>query len=134
MNSLKGNIVAVKSDEHFSIVEAVVKETTFKSIIIETPATASFLKTGSPVKIMFKETEVSIAKNFSGMISLQNKMPCSIADISRGKLLSRLLLDFNGIKIVSIITTGAVDQLNLVNGENVLALVKTNEITLAPDE
>lgn len=134
MNSLKGTIEAVKSDEHFSIVEAGVNEITFKSVIIETPATAPFLRTGTPVKIMFKETEVSIAKNLSGMISMQNKMPCSIIDISRGKLLSKILLDFSGIKIVSIITTGAVDQLNLAKGDEVLALVKTNEITLAPDE
>lgn len=132
MNSLKGIIRSIKSDEHFSIVEIDSNGNIFKSVIIETADSAPFLKTGSVIKIMFKETEVSIAKNFSGMISMQNKMPCTIKEIIKGKLLSKLILEFNNEKIVSIITSGAVEQLNLSENEEVLALVKTNEITLAP--
>ncbi len=92
MNSLKGIIKSIKSDEHFSIVEIDSNGNTFKSIIIETADSAPFLKKGSDIKIMFKETEVSIAKNFSGMISMQNKMHCIIKEITKGKLLSKLIL------------------------------------------
>jgi molybdopterin-binding protein len=134
MNSLKGIIKSIKSDEHFSIIEIDSNGNTFKSIIIETADSAPFLKKGSDIKIMFKETEVSIAKNFSGMISMQNKMHCIIKEITKGKLLSKLILDFNDEKIVSIITSGAVEQLNLQVNDNVTALVKTNEVTLAPYE
>ncbi|MGA7837199.1 MAG: TOBE domain-containing protein [Ignavibacteriaceae bacterium] len=134
MNSLAGIITEIRSDEHFSIVEIDANGNTFKSVIIETPETAPFLKTGSSIKIMFKETEVTVAKNFSGQISLQNKMPCLIKGIVKGKLLSKLILNFNNKKIVSIITTGSVDRLNLKENDEVLALVKTNEITLAPYE
>lgn len=103
-----------------------------KSIIIEIPESVPFLKIDSLVKILFKETEVSIAKNFSGKISLQNKLPCKIKEIERGKLLSKLILDCKGNKIISIITTAAVEQLELNQNEEVLALIKTNEVILAP--
>jgi len=132
MNSLVGEISNIKSDEHFSIVEMMVDENIFKSIIIETPETVPFLKTGNKINIMFKESEVSIAKELKGRLSLQNKIPCIIKEIEKGKLLSKIILDFNSKKIVSVITTGAVEQLELKENDDVLALVKTNEVILAP--
>ena len=132
MNTLIGEISNIKSDEHFSIVEMIVDANIFKSIIIETPETVPFLKTGNKINIMFKESEVSIGKELKGRISLQNKIPCIIQKIEKGKLLSKIILDFNSKKIVSVITTGAVEQLELKENDNVLALVKTNEVILAP--
>ena len=132
MNSLVGEISNIKSDEHFSIVEMMVDENIFKSIIIETPETVPFLKTGNKINILFKESEVSIAKELKGMLSLQNKIPCIIKEIEKGKLLSKIILDFNSKKIVSVITTGAVEQLELKENDDVLALIKTNEVILAP--
>ena len=132
MNSLSGKIASIKSDEYFSIVEIDLSGVSLKSIIIETPDTVPFLKIGTPMNIMFKETEVSIAKEFSGGLSLQNKIPCIVKVIERGKLLSKLFLDCKGNKIISIITTGAVEQLDLKKNDEVLALIKTNEVMLAP--
>ncbi|MFZ0454908.1 MAG: TOBE domain-containing protein [Ignavibacteriaceae bacterium] len=132
MNNLIGEISNIKSDEHFSIVEMIIDGNVFKSIIIETPETVPFLKTGNKINIMFKESEVSIAKDLKGRISLQNKIPCIIKGIEKGKLLSKIILDFNSKKIVSVITTGAVEQLELKENDDVLALVKTNEVILAP--
>ena len=132
MNRLSGKIKFIKSDEYFSIVEIDVNGVILNSIIIETPETVSFLKIGSPMNIMFKESEVSIAKNLSGKISLQNKIPCFVKKIERGKLLSKIFLDCKGSTINSIITTTAVEQLELKINDEVLAMVKTNEVMLAP--
>ncbi len=132
MNNLTGKILNVISDEHMSIVEMNVDGDVLKTIIIETPATALFLKEGTGINILFKETEVSIAKDFSGMISLQNKIKCSVKEIQKGKLLSKIVLDFNGKEICSVITSGAVEQLKLKANDEVLALIKTNEIIVAP--
>lgn len=132
MNKLTGIILNVESDDHMSIVEMQVHDELLKTIVIETPSTVSFLKKGTEIKIMFKETEVSIAKNFSGGISLQNKMRCTVKEIKKGKLLSSVSLDFEGTEISSIITSAAVEQLELNLNDNVTALIKTNEIILAP--
>lgn len=132
MNKLSGKIINIKSDDHLSIIELQVGSDIFKSIVIETLETAPFLKKDANVNALFKETEVSIAKNLSGRISLQNKMKCTIKDIKKGKLLSQLTLDYNGNNIFSIITAAAVEQLELKKGDEVLALVKTNEVMITP--
>ncbi len=132
MNKLVGHIKAIKHDDHMSIVEMEISGYTFKTIIIETPSTASFLYNRAPVNIMFKETEVSIAKDFNGRISLQNKIACVVKKIIKGTLLSKILLNFDGNEIISIITTAAAEQLELIEGDNVTALIKTNEIIIAP--
>ena len=132
MNKLSGKIINIKSDDHLSIIELQVGSDIFKSIVIETLETAPFLKKDANVNALFKETEVSIAKNLSGRISLQNKMKCTIKDIKKGKLLSQLMLDYSGNNIFSIITAAAVEQLELKKGDEVLALVKTNEVMITP--
>jgi molybdate transport system regulatory protein len=134
MNRLAGKIYNIKSDKHLSIIEMDVNGDTLKTIIIETESTVGFLKKGTPINLMFKETEVSIAKDFSGKISLQNKMECIIKEIKKGFLLSSLILDYNGNQISSVITSAAVEQLSLEVGDKVTALVKTNEIIIAPDD
>ncbi|HED06768.1 MAG TPA: tobe domain protein [Ignavibacteria bacterium] len=132
MNVLIGKIEKVNSNDYMSIIEMSANNELLKTIVIETPSTAPFLKTGNKIKIMFKETEVSLAKNFSGGISLQNKLKCNIKEIKKGKLLSNILLDFKGIEITSIITSSAVDQLKLKTNDTVTALIKTNEIIISP--
>ncbi len=132
MNSLIGKITSVKSDERMSVIEMDVNGNVFKTIIIETPETVTFLKEGHPVNLMFKESEVSIGKNLSGGISLQNRILCMIKEIKSGKLLSKITLECKGSTINSIITAAAAVQLELKVNDEVLALIKTNEIIVAP--
>ena len=132
MNKLSGKIVSINNNEHISIVEVDVEGDIFRSIIIETPASVPFLKVGAQIKIMFKETEVIIAKNFSGLISIQNKVRCKINGIQKGKFLSKIELNFKDRNIYSVITSDSVERLDLKLNEKVYALIKTNEIMIAP--
>jgi molybdate transport system regulatory protein len=134
MNKLTGRIINVASDGHMSILEMEVHGEILKAIVIETPEKAPFLQKGKDINIMFKETEVSIAKGFTGGISLQNKMSCTVIEIKKGTLLSRVLLDFNGNEICSVITTAAVEQLGLSVANKITALIKTNEVMIAPND
>jgi len=100
------------------------------SIVIETPETAGYLKVGTPIKVMFKETEVIIGK-ISKDISLQNRIPVKVGHIKKGQLLSQLDLQFGNHTISSIITSNAVNQLQLAVGTDAIAMIKTNEIMLS---
>jgi molybdopterin-binding protein len=84
--------------------------------------------------VYFKETEVIIAKNEPMNISIQNKILCNIEAIRNGEILSELHLSFGELKIKSLITTNACKTLNLKNGDAVLALIKTNEVSLSPND
>lgn len=103
---------------------------TFAATLLETPETAPYLKTGQDVTLLFKETEVSLAKNLSGLLSLRNRFSVTVRNIERGSIMSAISLDFHGRQITSVITTRGMDRLQLSVGDAVEALVKANEIAL----
>lgn len=132
MNSLKGHIKKVQVNGSLSLVTiALSDEILFKAVIIETPETASYLSEGHLVKVLFKETEVVIGKDIKHLISLQNQIRGEIKRVERGQLLSNIIINTPAGDISSIITTNAVDQLNLKEELTVCAMVKTNEIMLS---
>jgi molybdopterin-binding protein len=130
MNKIKGVIVSIESSESISLVEIDTPVGRVCSVVVETPETAEYLRDGNEVYILFKETEVSIGKDFSGGISLRNKIDCTVKEIRRGKILSRIVLECGKEKIVSIITTGSADRMNIQIGDRVTAFIKTNEVSL----
>ena len=131
MNILEGKITEVKVDGNLSLVRIGVKTTQLTSIVIDTPASAPYLKPGTDIKVIFKETEVMLGKGNEHAISLQNQLVGQVRSIEAGKLLSKLVLDTNAGTIISIITTNAVSQLNLEKGSKVTAMIKTNEMMLS---
>lgn len=131
MNRLRGTITAISCNEHLSLVDVVAGEDSYTAIVLETPQSAPHLKVGNEVAVLFKETEVSLARNLSGDLSLRNRMPGRVRQIREGGILSEVVLDCRGRTITSIITTRAVRRFGLQLGEEVEALVKANEVTLA---
>ena len=108
-----------------------VKEIRLSAIVIDTPETASYLKIGQSINVIFKETEVIIGKGVEHHISLQNKLEGTVQSIESGSLLSKLILDTIAGNVTSIITTNAVNQLQLEAGSKITAMVKTNEMMLS---
>jgi molybdate transport system regulatory protein len=130
MNKLQGQIVAIDSNSHMSLVDVAVGDDVFSATLLETPETAQYLRVGAEVTLLFKETEVSLAKNLSGRISLRNRFPATVRSIERGDILSAVGLDYAGNSLASVITTRGVDRLELAIGDTIEALVKANEIAL----
>ena len=130
MNRLTGTITAIESNDHLSLVDVVAGQDTYTAMLLETPRSAPHLKVGNTVAILFKETEVSLAKNLSGQISLRNRVRGTVRQIRRGDILCEVVLDHNGQMLTSIITTRAATRLALQIGDEVEALVKANEVSL----
>jgi molybdopterin-binding protein len=105
----------------------------FTTVVIETADTADYLRTGNEIKVLFKETEVLICLKPCPDISLQNRIDCEIVTIRKGKLLSQISMQSSIGNIKSIITTNAVEQLKLKENDQVIAMIKTNEIMLQHD-
>lgn len=116
-----------------SLVDVVVDNDVFSATLLETPATADYLQVGNQVTLLFKETEVSLARNLSGLITLRNRFPATVTGIERGGILSAIRLDYRGQPLTSIVTTLGVDRLQLVVGDQVEGLVKANEMVLSND-
>lgn len=131
MNAFKGTIQSIETQGSLSLVKIKVLTFLFSTIILETPSTASYLKEGNTIRVLFKETEVVIGKGTDHLISMQNKLAGEILTIEKGLLLSKLILHTAIGELTAIITSNAVKQLALEKGEKVTAMIKTNEITLS---
>ncbi|WP_281636491.1 TOBE domain-containing protein [Flavobacterium marginilacus] len=133
MNSLLGNITEIITEGSLSLVKVKVQNSVLTSIVIDTSETASYLKTGNNIKLLFKETEVILAKNSTGIISLQNKIDCIVDSFEKGTLLCKIKLRFGSCNIASVITRTAFDQLDIKENDEITAMIKTNEISLSHD-
>lgn len=118
----------------------------FTTLVIDTPEGNTYLTIGHPVRLLFKETEVMIAKTSPLAISVQNRIECVVKEITAGRILCDVTLDIMDIlpapaadrnsanrQIHSIITRNACEQLSLQPGDKVTALIKTNEVSLSHD-
>lgn len=132
MNSFQGNIVDIKTSGNLSLVSVELEsQQLIQSIIIETPKTAAYLKIGGPIQVLFKETEVVIATEKLKTISLQNQIAANVSQVDSGELLSKVVLNSELGPLVSVISTRAVEQLNLAAGVSVFAMIKLNEVMLS---
>ena len=130
MNKLPATITAIQQSGTILLVDAEVGGQVFSALLIESINRPEWLEVGKAVDLVFKETEVSLAKNLEGQISTRNRMNCTVLKINRGELLSMITLQFNGFTIASAITTRAVNSLQLKVGDEIDALVKANEVSL----
>ena len=130
MNKLTGKINLIESSPLMSMVDIDVEGDVFSSIVLETPASAPYLQKGNTVTLLFKETEVSIGKNLSGMISLRNRFKSTIKRLEKSDILTKVFLNYRSKEIVSIISTRSAQKLGLIDGDQVEWLVKTNEVSL----
>jgi molybdate transport system regulatory protein len=130
MNKLPGTVTNIQQSGAILLVDVEVEQQMFSAMLIESVQQPEWLVVGHGVDVVFKETEVSLAKNLSGQISMRNRMKCTVAAIEWGDLLSKIKLNFRSFTVASAITTRAVDSLKLEIGEEVEALVKANEVSL----
>lgn len=130
MNKLPGKITKVQQSGAILLVDVDVDGHGFSALLIESATHPEWLQAGNTIDLVFKETEVTLAKNLSGIISMRNRMKCIVQQIERGELLSKINLKFQEYIVTSAITTRAVDSLQLDIGDDVEALVKANEVSL----
>ncbi|MBB5022271.1 TOBE domain-containing protein [Desulfurispira natronophila] len=132
MNTLTGTISAIDSDGSLCLVDIeVAGQRTMSALVVETPGRCPWLHQGNKVEVLFKETEVSIARNLSGDISLRNRLPATVAAVRSEGMLAEISLDFAGQQIDSIITSRSARRMELQVGDRVEWLVKANEISLS---
>ena len=133
MNRLPGRIVQVEIAGSIALLDVEASGCRFAAMTVGASDEAAAWRIGMPVTLLFKETEVSLAKNLSGLISMRNRIPATVIAVERGQVLTKVTLDFHGCELVSIITTRSSHSLSLEVGDQVEGLVKANEMTLLPE-
>lgn len=131
MNRLIGHIESIKVNKSLIHVRVRLKSTSLSAIVIDSGLDLDYLKLGSSVQAIFKETELIIGKGVHHAISLQNKLVGKIHHIENGEILSKVTVNTEEGLISSIITVNAVKQLELKVGTEVTAMIKTNEMMIS---
>lgn len=126
MNRLSGQIAAVETAGSIAIVDVDALGLRLTATLIGATLDVSHWTGGMPVTLLFAETEVALAKNLSGLISMRNRIGATVTAIERGSILCRIVLQADGAQIVSVITTRASHALSLACGDRVEALIKAN--------
>jgi len=134
MNRLPGVITAIQRAGHVALADVEVAGNIMSALLIENPVNAVSLKPGTVVQVLFQETEVSLAKQLAGIISLRNRLMTCVKRLDMGEVLTRTTLDYRGHEVISIITTRSAKRLSLTVGDEVEALIKANEVTLVSEE
>ena len=63
-------------------------------------------------------------------ISIRNRLPGTIEKITSDKVMSEVVIRTAAGMVISIITTGSVERMNLKEGDNVFAIIKATEVSI----
>jgi molybdate transport system regulatory protein len=130
MNRLPGTITGVEAAGGIALVDVAVDERRYTAMMVASGEEAAAWSIGMQAVLLFQETEVSLARELSGQISMRNRLPGTVTAIERGRLLTKVSLDVDGHAIGAVITTRSCDGLRLAVGDAVEGLVKANEMSL----
>lgn len=133
MNRLPGRIAALDVCGSIALVDVQVGERSYAATVLGDGEAVAGWQVGAAVALLFKETEVALAKNLSGMISLRNRLKGVVTAVEYGQVLSKVIFEVDGRSISSIITTRSCKALQLAVGDEIEGLVKANEMTVVPD-
>lgn len=130
MNRLAGVIDDISSDDGLHLITVRVGTDHFTAMHIGAGDDAPAAALQAPVTLLFKETEVALARDLRGEISLRNRAGARITALAHGKLLSVVTLDYQGTPLTAIITRSSAQRLLLACGDEIEWLVKANEMAV----
>ncbi|MFE1286857.1 molybdopterin-binding protein [Streptomyces sp. NPDC058751] len=89
------------------------------------------LASGSTVRALVKSTEVALATGPVEGLSIRNRLPGTVTGITSGDAMAGVKVRIAGGELTSAITEDAVADLGLSVGSEVVALVKSTEVSLS---
>ncbi len=132
MNRIKATISELETSGSITLVTLKASaHINLKLLLIDTPETVSYLKINTPVTAFFKETEVILASLPVNGISIPNQIPARILHFENDEFLTRVHLDTALGKFSALVHEKSLKDMHLNPGDEVVALLKMNEIMLA---
>ena len=127
MNRIDAVVTTIDSFENITIVSFEAASQPMRMMALELDKS---LVVGSKVTLGVKASNIALAREFSGILSISNQLKVSIESINNGKLLSSIKFSFAGSLIESIITRESVSRMNLQTGTKIIALIKSSELSI----
>ena len=127
MNRIDAVVTAIDSFENITIVSFEAAGQPMRMMALELDKS---LVVSSKVTLGAKASNIALAREFSGMLSISNQLKVTIESINNGTLLSSIKFSFAGSLTESIITRESVSRMNLQVGTDIIALIKSSELSI----
>lgn len=126
MNEFKAVVSKIDNLDNLNIVEFSFFDITLSMMSLD----LHNIEVGTKVLLTVKASNVAIAKELQGQISLANSIKSDIIKLDMGKLLTSIKLQHNDSSITSIITTKSAKRLNLKEKDYVNAIFKSSDLSI----
>jgi molybdopterin-binding protein len=133
MNVLHGSIQSIHRHASVAVVEVAVEGLHLTAMLLGHATSLQGWQVAQDVRLLFNETEVALAKNLHGEISMRNRLPGRIVAIEAGEVLTRVVFALTGsahAAISSVVTSRSAQAMQLAIGDQVEGLVKSTEMNL----
>ncbi|GAN33165.1 MAG: hypothetical protein DYG83_14065 [Candidatus Brocadia sp. AMX2] len=132
-NRLCGTIVSITQGQIHAHVQILWKDIPLSVIITRASCEDMHLSVGDAISVLIKGTDIMLAKSFSGMLSARNRTKGVVREIVQGDVLSKIYLESQGDMLHAIITNTSLKEMNLQEGNEVTAIVKSTELILSKE-
>lgn len=130
---LCGKIINIVQGQIHAHVHILWKEIPLSVIITRASCEDMHLSAGDTISVLIKGTDVMLAKSFSGMLSARNKAGGVVRQIIMGDVLSKVCVESQGDMLHAFITNSSLREMNICEGDEVTAIVKSTELILSKD-
>jgi molybdopterin-binding protein len=127
MSQFVATIKKIQTVDSLNIVEFSFSKFTLKMMSLDLNKDVQI---GKKVKLSVKPTNIIIAKDLFGEISLSNQLVATIDSLENGELLSSIILKIDDVYFESIITVDSSKRMNLQKGDEVKALIKASNLSI----
>ncbi|MGB6018077.1 MAG: TOBE domain-containing protein [Sulfurimonadaceae bacterium] len=127
MNKLSATITDIQSADTINIVSFDVAGQPMRMMALELNESVSV---GTKVLLGAKATNIALAKELNPMMSISNQLPVKIERIDLGALLCSVKFMFEGHLLESIITRESALKMQLAVGDEIVALIKSSELSI----
>ncbi len=66
-------------------------------------------------------------------ISGRNQLKAVVKEVVKGEVMAKVVLDYKGERIVSVVTVDSIEELNIKSGDDIIALIKSTSVMLAKE-
>jgi molybdate transport system regulatory protein len=132
-NQLRGKVTGIEAGEVMAEVKVDVDGDEFVAVITRHSVERLDLHSGEEVTVLVKATEVMLAKGSTRLdqLSTRNQIAGKIKTVTLGAVMAEVTIAVDNNEIVAAITRHSVERLGLVEGDDVLVLIKATEVMLA---
>ncbi len=125
-----GTITKVVKGHIHANVQIMWKSIPLSVVITKASCEDMHLSEGDSITVLIKGTDVMLAKSFSGMISARNRVNGIVKRLIRGDVVSKVFVESQEEMLHAIITNTSLEEMDIKEGNEVTAIVKSTELIL----